>query len=202
MRPASSVRNSLSRVTTCEVLATESFRNPESLAGTSTLPGASTSRRFAVRTTAITVRMRLRLNASLWTITTGRRKPGSEPSGSPKSAHQTWPRSTTTILRRWSGPGADAQASRGGSPRWCTRGSVVRSSCDLGVWPGTRRVPWHRDGCETPQGAFQATRQNRRGLQGWTRPLSYRGNTTRIPGLASRADVSGERWEPEQQYGE
>jgi hypothetical protein len=55
----------------------------------STLPGASTRRRFEVSTTAMTVRRRLRLNASSCTISSGRRNPGSDPPGSPRSAHQT-----------------------------------------------------------------------------------------------------------------
>ena len=75
-------------VTICETLATESLGRPDVLAGMSTLPGASTSRRFDVSTTATTVRIRLRLNASSWTIKSGRRSPGSEPRGSSRSAHQ------------------------------------------------------------------------------------------------------------------
>jgi len=38
------------------------------MAEASTFPGASTSRGLAVKKTAITVRIRLRLNALLWTI--------------------------------------------------------------------------------------------------------------------------------------
>ena len=49
----------MSTVITCVTFATESFDRPEALAGTNTFPGASTSFRFAVKTTAITVRNRL-----------------------------------------------------------------------------------------------------------------------------------------------
>jgi hypothetical protein len=52
------------------------------------LPGDSARRRFVVRGTQTTVRKRLRLNASLWTMATGRRNPGAEPTGSGRSAHQ------------------------------------------------------------------------------------------------------------------
>ena len=102
MRPASSVRKSLSSVTTWETLATESFGSQEALAGTSTLPGASTSRRFAVKTTAMTVRVRLRLKASSEMIRTGRRNPGPD---SP-------PRRTR---------GSDARLSCGPGAWWGTR---------------------------------------------------------------------------------
>lgn len=95
-RPHFSVRNVRSTVITCETFATESLGRPESDAGTNTLPGASARRTFDVRTTAMIVRIRLRLKAFDWTITTGRLKPGSEAVGSGNSAHQISPRSITT----------------------------------------------------------------------------------------------------------
>lgn len=93
--PTRSVRSSRSMVMSCETFATESLGRPEALAGTNALPGASNSRRFELSSTAITVWMRLRLNAFAWTTITGRRKPGSEPAGSGSVIHQTSPRCTT-----------------------------------------------------------------------------------------------------------
>ncbi len=122
IRPARSRRKSRSIVITCETLATESLGRPADFAGISTLPGASTSRTFAVSTTATTVRIRLRLKASLCTIRIGRRNPASDPSGSPRSAHQTWPRSTTTTHRGSTALGVDEAGSRAGSLRCRTRG--------------------------------------------------------------------------------
>ena len=55
----------LSTVMTWVTFATESFDRPEALAGIKTFPGASTSLTLAVNTTAIAVRNRLWLNASL-----------------------------------------------------------------------------------------------------------------------------------------
>lgn len=60
-----------------------------------TFPGAAVSARFDVITAAVTVEIALRLNESADTTTTGRRKPGSEPSGSPRSTHQIDPRITS-----------------------------------------------------------------------------------------------------------
>jgi len=95
-RPHFSVRNSRSTVMSWETLTTESFGSPDADAGRSTLPGASARRRLDVTTTAMTVRMRLRLKAFDWTITTGRRKPGSDATGSGNCAHQMFPRSITS----------------------------------------------------------------------------------------------------------
>lgn len=53
-----------STVITGDTLATELRGSPDALAGTRTLPGASTSRTLLVSTTAIAVRRRLRLKAS------------------------------------------------------------------------------------------------------------------------------------------
>ena len=94
-RPHFSVRNVRSTVITCDTFATESLGRPLSDAGTNTLPGASARRRFEVRTTAMTVRIRLRLKAFDCTTTTGRLKPGSEAVGSRNYAHQISPRSIT-----------------------------------------------------------------------------------------------------------
>ena len=95
-RPHFSVRNVRSTVITCDTFTTESLGRPDSDAGTNTFPGASARRRFEVRTTAIAVRIRLRLKAFDWIITTGRLKPGSEAVGSGNRAHQISPRSITT----------------------------------------------------------------------------------------------------------
>jgi hypothetical protein len=89
--PTSSVMRSRSSEIICEVLATESLGRPVLLAGKSTLPGASAHKRLLVNGTQTTVRTRLRLSASPWTTTTGRRNPGPEPVGFGKSAQYTWP---------------------------------------------------------------------------------------------------------------
>src|SRR5439155_27023824 len=89
--PIRSVREDLSSVTSCETLATESLGSPVAFEARSTLPGASAQRRLLVRGAQTTVAIRLRLNESPYTTTTGRRNPGSEPDGSGKSAHQTSP---------------------------------------------------------------------------------------------------------------
>ena len=93
--PHLSARNARSTVITCETLATESLGSPASDAGINTFPGASDMRRFEVKTTAIIVRMRLRLKVFDWMISTGLRKPGSEAIGSGSCAHQTSPLSIT-----------------------------------------------------------------------------------------------------------
>lgn len=54
--------------------------------------------RTLVSGTQTTVRIALRLNASDWTTTTGRRKPGADPAGSDRSAHQTSPWAITNRL--------------------------------------------------------------------------------------------------------
>jgi len=89
--PTSSVMRSRSRATICEVLATESLGNPVVLAGSSTLPGASTQTRLLVKGTQTTVRRRLRFSASPWTTITGLRNPGPEPVGCGTSAQYTCP---------------------------------------------------------------------------------------------------------------
>ena len=189
-RPASSVKNSLSSVTTWDTFATESFGSPDALVDTSTLPGASINRRFAVKTTAITVRMRLRLKASPETIRTGRRNPGSDPPGSPRAAHQIWPRSTTTIRGPRTGPGVGGGACRVGSPHRRTRGSGVQWSCDPGAWRGTRPEPRHTGDFETGRAVFPTILLNRTGLQESTRQLSYRSTTRDILAMTSISQAS------------
>ena len=90
-QPHFSVRNVRSTVITCDTFTTESLGRPDSDAGTNTFPGASARRRFEVRTTAMAVRIRLRLKAFDWIITTGRLKLGSEAVGSGNCAHQISP---------------------------------------------------------------------------------------------------------------
>jgi len=89
--PVRSVRPALSRVTSCETLATDSFGRPVSFGGRSTFPGALAHLRLLVRATQTTVAIRLRFSPSPCTTTTGRRNPGSEPLASGRSAHQTSP---------------------------------------------------------------------------------------------------------------
>ncbi len=80
-----------SRAVIKETLATESFGRPVTLAFNKMLPGAFAHFRLLVRGTQVMVAIRLRFSASHWTTTTGRLKPGPDPVGSPRSAHQTSP---------------------------------------------------------------------------------------------------------------
>jgi hypothetical protein len=94
--PTCSVRRVLSNVTICDTFATESFERPVVRAASNALPGASTQRRLLESGTQTTVAIRLRFRASPWMTTTGRRKPGPEPAGGGRSAHQTSPWEITT----------------------------------------------------------------------------------------------------------
>ena len=77
-------------------VGTESLERPVAFAVSKTLPGASAQCRLLVSGMHTTVAILLRLNESLWTTTTGHLNPGSEPRGSPRSAHQTSPWEITT----------------------------------------------------------------------------------------------------------
>lgn len=89
--PVRSVSRFLSNVTSCDTFATESFGNPVWRAASNTLPGASDQRRLLVSGTHIAVAIRLRFKGSPWITTTGRLRPGPEPVGPGKSAHQISP---------------------------------------------------------------------------------------------------------------
>ena len=78
-------------------LMIESLPNLDSFALILIFPGASPIRRLDVTTAANTVLIRLVLNSFEETITMGLRKPGSEPLGSAKEAHQISPFSTTSL---------------------------------------------------------------------------------------------------------
>jgi hypothetical protein len=78
-------------------LGTESFGNPVKLASRITSPGASAHKRLLVREAQTTEGILLRLMRSPWTMTTGRRYPGADPTGSDKSAHQISPLLILTI---------------------------------------------------------------------------------------------------------
>src|SRR6266511_2034320 len=80
----------------CDALATESFGKPETLAGSGTLPGAPAQARLLVSGTQTTVAIRLLFSGSPCTTTTGLRKPGPEPAGAGRSAHQISPCETST----------------------------------------------------------------------------------------------------------
>ncbi len=88
-----SVRKVLSSVMICDTFATESLGSAVSSFVTGTLPGASTSRGFAVNTAAITVWIRLRLKSS-----------DSDATGSGSSVQQTSPRRTTRYLSAATAP--------------------------------------------------------------------------------------------------
>jgi hypothetical protein len=94
--PTRSVSEDLSKATTCETFATESFGRPVRRASRSTFPGASAHFRLLVSATHRTVAILLRLKGSPCTTITGRRNPGPEPAGSGRSAHQISPWEITT----------------------------------------------------------------------------------------------------------
>ena len=71
----------------------------------------------------------LRLKASPWTTTTGRRKPGSDPAGSARSAHHTSPWAITTRIRRGCAArprGREGLCRRSGPPRQRPRVERIR----------------------------------------------------------------------------
>jgi hypothetical protein len=79
-----------------DTFATESLGRPERRAGKDTFPGAAAHRRLLVNGTTTTVASLLAFSASPWTITTGRRWPGPDPTGSGREAQKTSPCATTT----------------------------------------------------------------------------------------------------------
>jgi hypothetical protein len=94
--PTCSVRSCLSIETTSEAFATESSRRFVWCAARSMFPGTFAHLVLVVRGTHTTVAIRLRLNASLCMMITGRLKPGPEPIGTGRSAHHTSPCEITT----------------------------------------------------------------------------------------------------------
>ena len=93
-----SVSSVLSMVKICETLTTEGLDNPDSALAVRTLPGASASAKLDVITATMAVEMRLSLKGSDWITRTGLRKPGPEPDGGGKVAHQISPRFTAQPL--------------------------------------------------------------------------------------------------------
>ncbi len=93
--PMRSTSRERSIVTIWLMFTTDAFGRDPVPFGRRTFPGAAASATFDVITTAITVEIALRLNESADTTTTGRREPGSDPSGSPRSTHQIDPRVTS-----------------------------------------------------------------------------------------------------------
>src|SRR5450759_5047425 len=86
--PTRTVNPDLSRVTICETFDTDSFGSPVALSDRRTLPGADAHFTLLVKATQTAVAIRLRFKAS---PSTGRRKPGFDPRGLPRSAHHTSP---------------------------------------------------------------------------------------------------------------
>jgi hypothetical protein len=86
------VSNPRSTVSNCDTFTTDGFDKPESDFPIRKLPGASASVRFEVMTAMIAVAMRLSLKGLDWTMSTGRRIPGPDPTGSGRDAHHTSPR--------------------------------------------------------------------------------------------------------------
>ncbi len=166
--PTRAVRRVLSRVTIWETLATESLGRPVSRGERRTFPGASAQRTLLVSGTHTTVAILLRFRASPCTTTTGRRKPGPEPAGSGRSAHQIspweitnrcaprcggtlWRRTNLLVGRVWRRPDP-----------WPRSPGLVRAG------PRTRRGHACRADCATsPCGAQAAPppRTRRRGLR-------------------------------------
>ena len=93
-----SVKKARSIVISCETFTTESCGRRETRVGSAMLPGASASRRLLVITATIAVWIALRLKESACITSTGRLKPGSEPRGLRRSAHQSSPRRTSQSL--------------------------------------------------------------------------------------------------------
>jgi hypothetical protein len=119
--PAFSRKNCLSRVIIWETLTTDSLDKPLLRGDSATFPGAAAKRTFELSATTTTVPIRLRLNTSDCTTTTGRVNPGSEAAGSAKSTHHISPRFT---IVRWAGisfaaPAILAQYSMKCSRRLC-----------------------------------------------------------------------------------
>src|SRR5262249_46329542 len=90
-----SLRSALSTEIICDVFAIDSLGRFVISDDRSTLPGTLTQFVFVVSGTHTTVPILLRLNASHCTTITGRRKPGPEPTGGGRSAHQISPCETT-----------------------------------------------------------------------------------------------------------
>ncbi len=171
--PTSSVRSSRSRVTICDVFATESLGNPVVLAGNGTLPGASAHTRLLVNGTQTTVRMRLRLSASPWTTTTGLRNPGPEPAGSGRSAQYTWPWAITirqfqarAVRRRPALCPAACQPSR-------KHGSSLRSRPEDHVARRIQSLPRCKPGSAIFSDAAKAARRRQKPCREWRSLFSY-----------------------------
>ena len=94
--PTRTVNSHLSRVTICETFATDSLGSPVALSQRRTLPGADAHFTLLVKATQTAVAIRLRFKASPCMTSTGRRNPGFDPRGSPRSAHHTSPWETVT----------------------------------------------------------------------------------------------------------
>jgi len=159
-------------------LATESLGRPLLRAGRRTLPGASRSRVFDVSTTPSTVRSLLRLKESAWTMRIGRRKPGSDPRGSSRSAHHTSRRCTTTQPNPHFVPGRPVTPGR---YRWVRRRrhrSVCPSHPHHGVWLGTPQQPLRKARFGTILIALPGRQQTQRGHLVVILLFSYRYYTT------------------------
>lgn len=106
------VRNDLSTVINWETLATDFFGSPEILLDRRTFPGAAANLKFDVMTTAITVRILLRLKSSDCTIRNGRLYPGSEAEGFGSEAHHISPLFITTHPLQWKSTALSRELSR------------------------------------------------------------------------------------------
>ena len=139
--------------------------------GSVTFPGSRLSRVFDVIAATITVLIRDRLKRSEEIMTAGLRYPGDEPTGTPKSIHQTSPRATTPSRRSrsWNEP---PTMIRGPSVPWRVRLPVRSvgpgrgpSRCLGGTWSELVR----RVGSGSRQAAGPPARHTRKGRPARTR---------------------------------
>ena len=121
-RPTLSLRNMRSAVTICETFATDVCLSPVSRGERTTLPGRTARRSFVVRITARTVAIRLRLRVFAWTTKMGRVPPGSDATGSGRSAHHTSPLSTSNRSFR----STETECSEALDREMTTRGRIPR----------------------------------------------------------------------------
>jgi len=171
--PTSSVMRSRSRVTICDVLATESLGKPVVLAGRTTLPGASAQTRLLVNGTQTAERMRLRLSVSPWTTTTGLRNPGPEPVGSGRSAQYTWPwEITIRRLRACVAPRLPVLGQAAHQP-FHKRDSSLRSQLPDRGAQGIRLPPPCRSDCATSSSDGTAAPPQCKPYREWRSLFSY-----------------------------
>jgi len=99
-----SVKSSLSTVVICEKFTVDVLSKPDTAFSNNKLPGKEANSVLDVIAAQIMVLMLLRLNSLLWIISTGRRFPSTEPSGTGRFAHHISPRTiyqSTSASKRY-----------------------------------------------------------------------------------------------------